>query len=355
MRSFLPIPFLAASLLAEKPQLAPPAGVPFGSTLTPQQEQPVFAVASKQGSRVLISRDDGVTWQQSLLGTSHVEDGGWHGKYAVYGMAQSDGVIGVFSGWGPTGFYLGSENGQDWVHLTPEDATPFSLWDATAGKGVMITSADQWRGIQIAEKPFQKWRKQPLKDLLQGGKTHHIICGFGAYQNGRFIAIGDNRHVFYSEDLGKNWLHSRIPEPAPEKGQNGIAFGNGIFLCDFKTHVARSADGGKTWTLHPHGLSQPAAWRGLTFVRGEFWLTSKNGGGRKSKDGLTWTDLPENTPAGRFAQAPETGTLINVCRNRQTIMRSTDGTSWNTVFQAPAKDVTWSLSFVTQGRVKNPK
>ncbi len=352
MRFFLIIPFLAASLLAEKPKLPLPAGVPFGASLSPKEEQPVFAVASKQGARVLVSRDDGVTWKQTLLGTDNPEDGGWHGQYAVYGMAQSDGVIGVFSGWGPTGYYLGSDNGTDWVHLTPKDEEAVSLWDAAAGKGVMITSADQWRGIQIAEKPFQKWRKQPLKDLLDGGKTHHIICGFGDFEGGRFIAIGDNRHVFYSEDLGKNWLHSHIPEPAPDKGQNTIAFGNGVFMCDYEAQVARSVDGGKTWTLHSHGLNKSAAWRGLSFVRGEFWLTSRNGGGRKSKDGITWTDLPEATPAGRFVEDADTGTLINVCRKRHSIMRSTDDANWKTVFEAPTKDVTWSFSFATQGNVR---
>ena len=123
-----------------------------------------------------------------------------------------------------------------------------------------------------------------LKDLLDGGKTHHIICGFGDFKDGRFLAIGDNRHVFYSEDLCKSWKHSRIPEGVGDRGQEVIAFGNNIFVCSFKDKAARSLDGGATWTLHDHG-GKAASWRGLSFVKGEFWLTNWNGGGRRSKDG----------------------------------------------------------------------
>ncbi|MCA9165549.1 MAG: hypothetical protein KDA62_21315, partial [Planctomycetales bacterium] len=77
----------------------------------------MFAVCSKQGMRILVSRDDGQTWKQTFLGTDSLEDGGWHGTFAVYGMAATKGVIGVFSGWGTTGVYIGSDDGERWTHL----------------------------------------------------------------------------------------------------------------------------------------------------------------------------------------------------------------------------------------------
>ena len=325
--------------------------IPMGRKLSPKSEEAVFAVCSKQGMRVLVSRDDGKTWKQTFVATESKEDGGWHGNYAVYGMAYTQGVIGIFSGWGAPGIYIGSDDGQHWSHLNKVATKLGSVWGATGGKGVLLTSADQWRGITSSNESHSSWQKHSLRDLLQGGKTHHIIAGFGDYKGGRFICIGDNRHVFVSDDLCKTWQHSRIPEGVGDRGQQTIVFGNGTFVCSFKEKVARSVDGGMTWSLHDHGLIGQASWRGLSFVNGEFWLTGKKGGGRRSKNGKNWMDLPKSTPAGRFAQSPN-GTIINVARGSYDIRRSTDGKIWQTVFTAPEdKNVTWDTSFVVHGKV----
>lgn len=350
--------FFAMSItaFAQNPRFAPVrTDLPTGGNLSPRQEEPVFAVCSKQGMRILVSRDDGMTWKQTFLATDSREDGGWHGNYAVYGMAYTEGVIGVFSGWGTPGIYIGSDDGETWSHLNKEPAMLGSVWGATGGKGVMLTSADQWRGITSSSDTHSNWRKHSLRDLLDGGKTHHIICGFGDFKGGRFLAIGDNRQVFVSEDLCKTWKHSRIPEGVDDRGQQAIAYGNDVFVCSFEVKVARSLDGGLTWTLHDHGLKGSASWRGLSFVNGEFWLTGRNGGGRRSEDGATWEDLPAETPAGRFVQSPD-GTIINVARGRYDIKRSTDAKNWETVFTAPPgkseeKDVTWDTAFAVYGKV----
>ena len=347
--------FILLCTVAQNPKFATVrTDIPMGGKLSPKEEEPVFAICSKQGMRVLVSRDDGKNWKQTFLATGSREDGGWHGNYAVYGMNYTEGVIGVFSGWGTPGIYIGSDNGVTWSHLNKKTAKLGSVWGAAGGKGIMLTGADQWRGISSSSDTHTNWRKHSLKDLLDGGKTHHIICGFGDFEDGRFLAIGDNRHVFYSEDLCKSWKHSRIPEGVGDRGQEVIAFGNNIFVCSFKDKAARSLDGGATWTLHDHG-GKRASWRGLSFVNGEFWLTNWNGGGRRSKDGANWVDLPPQTPAGRFVQSPK-GTIINVARGRYDVKRSGDGKNWETVFKAPAlaanqKDVTWDTAFAIYGKV----
>jgi hypothetical protein len=314
-------------------------------------EEPVFAVCSKQGMRVLVSRDDGENWAPSFLGADSIEDGGWHGTFAVYGMAYAGGVIGVFSGWGTPGVYIGSDNGARWSHMNKEPAKLGSVWGAAGGAGVFLTSADQWRGMTSSRGVFAGWENHSVKDLLEGGMTHHMICGFGDYEGGRFVVVGDGQHVFYSDDLFRKWKNTRIPEAAG-KGQEAIVFGNGVFLCSFPEHVARSADGGATWTLHKHGLKGwGKSWRGLSFVRGEFWLTAQKGShGRKSKDGITWEDLPASTPGGRFAES-ESGAIFNVERRRFDIKRSEDGITWKSVFTAPTEDVTWDTAFAVYGKV----
>ncbi len=355
------IAFLAMviSAVAQNPKFAPlRTDIPMGGKLSPKEEEPVFAICSKQGMRTLVSRDDGKTWKQTFLATDSREDGGWHGNYAVYGMAYTEGVIGVFSGWGTPGIYIGSDDGVTWSHLNKEPAKLGSVWGATGGKGVMLTGADQWRGITSSSKNHANWRKHSLKDLLDGGKTHNVICGFGDFKGGRFLAIGDNRQVFVSEDLCQSWKRTWIPKGVSDRGQQAIAYGNGIFVCSFKEKAARSLDGGVTWTLHDHGVGR-VSWRGLSFVNGEFWLTGWNGGGRRSKDGAIWEDLPPQTPAGRFTQSPD-GTIINVARGRYDVKRSTDGKNWETIFMAPAsataeKDVTWDTAFAVYGKVNKVK
>lgn len=340
-----------ATAFAQKETATVREDIPLGGKLNPRMEEPIFAVCSKQGMRILVSRDDGKTWKQTFLGTESVEDGGWHGTFAVYGMASTRGVIGVFSGWGTPGVYIGSDDGEHWAHLNRSPAKLGSVWGAAGGNGVLLTSADQWRGMTSSSENGSEWTVHSVKDLLAGGGTHHMICGFGDYKGGRFLVVGDNHHVFYSDDACQTWKHSRIPEQAGE-GQEVIAYGNGVFVVSFKEHIARSADGGETWTVHEAGLKGwGKSWRGLSFVRGEFWLTAQNGShGRKSKDGITWEDLPKSTPGGSFVES-ETGTLINVERRRYDIKRSEDGVNWESVFTAPVEDVTWDTTFAVFEKV----
>lgn len=354
IRTLLPLfflPVLASPALAQKKKFAQvPESIPYDIELEPKMEEPVFVVASKQGMRVLVSRDDGKSWTQTFLGSEEREDGGWHGSFATYGMACTGGVIGVFAGWGQPGLFVGSDDGVEWGRMYEKGQKMPSVWRAAGGQGVMITTAAPHQSMAIWRDG--EWEMKSIRDLLKG-KSHHLIVGYGDYEAGAFVVVGDGQHVFYSHDLGKTWSYSNIPSEAGE-GQNTVTFGNGVFLVDYSTHVARSDDGGKTWELHPHGIKGRIGWHTLSFVNGEFWLSPCGKGRvRRSKDGIEWSDLPASVPTGSFVQA-ESRTIINVERDRRTILRSEDGTKWETVFEAPGddpKDVTWSLTYAVAGKV----
>lgn len=349
------ISWLPGNAFAQQKFADVPEDIPYLNHLAPRKEEPVFAVCTKQGMRVLVSRDDGKSWKQTFLGTDALEDGGWHGTFAVYGMASTNGVIGVFSGWGTPGVYIGSDDGEHWTHLTKQPAKLGSVWAAAAGNGIVVTSADQWRGITVSGEGFSDWHNVSVKSMLNGGKTHHMISGFGNYQGGRFLVVGDNHHVFFTDDNCRSWKHSTIPEAAGG-GQDAIAYGNGVFLISYKHHVARSADGGASWTLHETGLKgRGKSWRGLSFVRNEFWLTAQQGSHvRKSPDGINWSDAPSGTPGGCFIEG-ESGTLINVERRRYDIKRSLDGLRWETVFTAPEENASWDTTFAVFEKVNKPE
>ena len=61
---------MVISAVAQNPKFAPVrTDIPMGGKLSPKQEEPVFANCSKQGMRVLVSRDDGKNWKQTFLAT----------------------------------------------------------------------------------------------------------------------------------------------------------------------------------------------------------------------------------------------------------------------------------------------
>lgn len=67
------------------------------------------------------------------------------------------------------------------------------------------------------------------------------------------------------------------------------------------------------------------------------------------------TDLPATTPSGRIAVSDQ-GTLINVSRKRNSILRSEDGVTWQEVYQytppPEASGGAQGLADVAFGKVK---
>ncbi|MCH2207629.1 MAG: glycoside hydrolase [Lentisphaerales bacterium] len=330
--------------------------LPMGGNLSPKMQEPVFAVVSKQGMRIFTSRDDGKTWKQTFLASDERGDNGWHGAWAVYGMTYTNGVIGAFSGWGSPGEYIGSDDGENWVRLNKEKKKLASVWSAAAGKGVILTAADQWRGMSSSADNGATWQKHSTKKLLNGDGTHHMMCGYGDYKDGAFVIIGDKSQVFYSHDLAKTWKRTKLPK-LYKVGQSQPVYGNGVFLSVINRtgELVRSDDGGATWTVHSHGMKGDTCFNGVSFINGEFWITSKRHSGKKSKDGIHWEDLPASHPKGYFVKA-ESGTIINVETNKNTIKRSTDGgKTWKTVFTTHGKGAGYSLSFAVYGKVNKVK
>ena len=103
--------FILLCTVAQNPKFAPVrTDIPMGGKLSPKEEEPVFAICSKQGCASLFR---GMT-ERTGSKLSSLPDLGrrwlaWN--YADYGMNYTEGVIGVFSGWGTPGIYIGSDNG----------------------------------------------------------------------------------------------------------------------------------------------------------------------------------------------------------------------------------------------------
>lgn len=329
------------------------ADLPLGGNFDPKPEEGVF-VAAGHGLRVVASRDDGKTWEQVFYGGPC----GDHGPWAVWNsVAYTNGVFAIASGWGAPGTIIASDDGKSWRHLTGPGREP-----ERGGKPYDMRTTMQMLGV---EGRFIL----PIEMTPDFGKTWHRSPGFKgpdgarlkvdlghaslAYGQGRVVVAGDAGPSAYSDDLGESWHPMSAKLPAwEERGSKGlIAKGDVWILVRSGETVLRSTDRGETWTSHPLGVKSPAPRSFCVSVVGdEFWVTGATS--KASRDGLEWRDLP-GAPSGRVAVS-ETGTLINVDRKRHSILRSTDGRTWEEVyaFKPEGTGGQQGLASVAYGRVR---
>lgn len=339
------------------------AAIPYGGNFDPKPEQGIF-VAAGHGMNVVVSRDDGKTWEQVFMG----RPGGDHGHWAVWNnVAYAGGVFAIASGWGAPGTILASDDGKNWRHLADENRDP----RRDSSKPYDMPTTMEFIGVKdsfimplLATPDFGKTWFETSRyhwNDAAGNKgisidTGHPTMAYADYEGGRVIVLGDKGPGIYSDDLGKTWIAFTGVDSGSweERGAKGIIGKDGLFLIvqgDGST-ARLSKDGGMTWESHPLGVGKP---NGLSFslsVLGDFFVVAGNNA-KASADGITWKDLPETTPPGRFAVS-DTGTMINVTRGRKSILRSTDGKDWETVYEFESKGEggAQGLADVGWGKVK---
>ena len=346
-----------STLLAEEPAgfveaaLKRRAEVPLGDDFKPNPKSPAF-VAVGHGGRILLSRDDGQSWQQVFWG----HPGSDHGPWATKAIAYTNGVFVVPIGWGAPTAWLASEDGIRWRHLTngqtklkgikeaANDSTVMpSTWGIAGGKGVFVSggymqmAATPDFGKTITTFSLYEFKNDPRPRKLV---THHVSPVYCGDASGRFLAIGNDRskenavfgNLWASDDLGKSWKWLE-PTLLNEKcdGYSGmVSNGQRVVIADKSgANVFVSEDAGDSWSgPFATGLDRAT----LNLVGDEFWLVSHKAA-RASSDGETWRDLPRGIPIGKVI-ASTTGTLISIDRQRFNILRSTDGgESWQEAYK----------------------
>ncbi|MCM8532771.1 MAG: hypothetical protein NE330_16505 [Lentisphaeraceae bacterium] len=333
------------------------AAIPMGGALKPKAEEGIF-MAAGHGMNILVSRDDGKTWQQSFKG----RPGGDHGYWAVWNnIAYTNGVFAVAAGWGAPGTIIATDDGVNWQHLT----TGKTSMSRKGGKPYDMKTTMQLVG---AEGSFV----MPLASTADFGKNWKIKSAYGwkdkagnkikidighpsiAFGDGRILVIGDKGPGIFSDDLGKSWEHMNVKiDPWAKRGSKGLVYHNGAFLL-LRTgeHILRSTDKGMTWMSHKLGIERPSSRSFCLSIAGdEVWATGKTS--MKSKDGLTWEKVSVKDLNGQVARSDK-GTLINVSRKRLSILRSTDdGKTWSEVYKytSEGKGGAQGLADVVFGKV----
>lgn len=350
--AFLTLTSFAAEESSEDAKVR--ADIPMGGGLKPNPKVPAFVVVG-HGARIIVSKDDGKTWQQTFFAAPGADHGAWATKTVAYG----GGVFVVGVGWGGPTIYLASDDAMKWHHLThgktklPEAKGDARLmpgtWGLAAGKGAFVAAGymtmTATSDLGATFDSLSMWGA--FKNDTRGYKlsTHHVDPVFVSEASGRFLALGDNRgkdgprfgNLFASDDLGKTWQWL-APKGLDASTGRGTLVSNGklLLMTDANSeNTWTSSDGGETWDgPHPTGTAKRAT---LSIVGGEFWLTGKPG--RASADGKTWRDLPAAVPEGQIISSSE-GTLISIAPQRFNILRSTDGGKiWNEVHSYAPPDI----------------
>lgn len=210
------------------------ASIPLGGNFSPKKEEGIF-IAAGHGMNIVVSRDDGKTWQQSFYGRPC----GDHGYWSVWNnIAYTNGVFAVAAGWGAPGTVLATDDGKNWKHLTsgkekagrkskfPYDTNTTMQFIGVQGSFIMpLVSTPDFGNSWNVTSPYG-W-KDEQGNKIKPNAGHPSM----AYGDGRVIVVGDAGPAIYSDDLGKSWkkLYTEV-EPWEERGTKAIVYFKGAFL-----------------------------------------------------------------------------------------------------------------------------
>ena len=214
-----------------------------GSLLLDGAARDGLAVAVGERGHVLVSRDQGRTWDQkqvptvSLLTAVYLHDGelGWAVGHDAVILRTRDG-------------------GESWerVHYAPDEERPLlDVWfrDETNGFAIgaygffLVTEdgGDTWTPREIATVEEEE------DDFYGGGFEYHLnhLSNPG---EGRLFIAAEAGTVYRSEDGGETWLSLPSPYEGSFFGSLPLG-GDTLLLFGLRGHLYRSEDGGETWSL----------------------------------------------------------------------------------------------------------
>lgn len=301
-----------------------------GPTLRLQAEVP-------RPLRVVVTGDDGWLAVSDDYGRSIREvstvGAGADGGPVAWGDGRFFRAVRSGEGWFTTARYAYSDDGETWSDSTYADE--FWVSDCAYGLGRFLCV-----------------RSDTITWSLRGETVYHEATSWGQLRNGvafaddRFIAVGRGGSRVISID-GSTWTGGSTFASGDEyrdvvafPGADGATVWVAVGGAD-RMLISRSVDGGETWTDTTFCDSRYAHL--LTVAHSGGVLVATGGSNvcddvwRSEDDGLTWAPLAVGT--GNFSLVGAwPGAFLGVLQpwgGAATLMRSTDGATWDTVASLP--------------------
>jgi photosystem II stability/assembly factor-like uncharacterized protein len=186
-------------------------------------------VAVGERGHVLVSTDEGATWQQSEVPTQSMLCAVFFHDASLGWAVGHDSVI-----------IRTTDGGKTWeiVNWAPEDETPlFDVWFADADNGFAIGA---YGTFLVTSDGGDTWEWEPLSD------DDWHLHKFAADDAGRFFIAAEAGFVYRSDDGGDTWTDL----PSPYEGSYfGILplGGDTLLLFGLRGHLFRTEDAGESW------------------------------------------------------------------------------------------------------------
>jgi photosystem II stability/assembly factor-like uncharacterized protein len=311
----VPIALLAACARPSGPTVAPTGHWAVQQSGVTASLRGVSAVSGRvawaSGARntVLRTTDGGATWERRpVLGADSLDFRSIRAldERTAFVASAGDGSA------GQARIYRTTDGGATWT-LVLADTTKGVFFDALAfwdaAHGLALSDPVGGRFLVLAtDDGGRTWRRPasmpPARDgegaYAAGGAALTVVAPSHAW----FVTGGPNgARIFRSDDGGRTWTVVDAPAalPGASSGLFGVAFrdastgvavgGDYRILHEGTDHVARTTDGGRTWTLAAPSPASTGFWSGLAYAPGRRPAAIAVGGAGtavSTDDGATW-------------------------------------------------------------------
>lgn len=206
---------------------------------------------------------DAITWEQVELPieASNIT----YGNRMFVAKNESEGIVSVAY----------STNGITWTTATPNITGSdfkltyckdrFILYSTSTTNLYYSTNGSTWTRI---EKPN--------------------ACLHMVYGNGKFLAIGDNNTISYSENF-TTWIESGYSLPSSTAIYDVVVYSDGRFVALARGSFGAYSDDGLIWNaVHVTSSSPTDGWRDICYGQGKFMAIDNSDKIVYSEDGITW-------------------------------------------------------------------
>lgn len=266
-------------------------------------------VAVGAAGTILVSLNDGVTWEIKSSGSSKT-------LYAVtYGTPAGSGL---FVAVGEAGAIVTSANGTLWTSRTSNTVNTLYgvAYGTPGGNGLFV--AGGFNGTIVTSPDGIIW-------TVRDSGTFDDLKGF-SYSNGVFVAVGGmviNHCKTMKSTDGITWTDTGCSGTISVL--NSVTYGNSSFVANGGP-VYRSTDNGSSWS----SIAASSPSQGITYGFGKFIAVGYNYAISYSSDGSSWTIALSSFSGPDFASVTyANGSFVAVGESGM-IYTSSTGASWTT-------------------------